>query len=79
LLGQTNYGLCAKGYGMAMHTQDLVEFGPRLRWEPLSAEQVNSLKQVTLAIPSDVGIAFPNSAALDLLADRGAQVDSTRR
>jgi trimethylamine--corrinoid protein Co-methyltransferase len=60
---------------MASITPDLVEFAPKARREPLSAEQLHSLKEATLEILSDVGVAFPSRVALDLFADSGAGVD----
>jgi trimethylamine--corrinoid protein Co-methyltransferase len=60
---------------MASFTPDLVELPRAARPDPLSAGQLDTLRQATLEILADVGVAFPSAAALDLFADAGATVD----
>jgi trimethylamine---corrinoid protein Co-methyltransferase len=47
------------------------------RLQFLSSEQLDTLQEATLEILEGTGVRFPSEKALDILADRGAQVDRT--
>ena len=48
---------------------------PRLKWDVLSAGEVERIHEATLEILGDVGIHFPSAKALDILEQGGCRVD----
>ena len=60
---------------MGSETPDIISFKSPLKYEVLSQEQLEILKQGTLSLLQDVGVHFPSQKALGTFADHGAKVD----
>jgi trimethylamine--corrinoid protein Co-methyltransferase len=48
---------------------------PRLRWDVLSASEIERVHEATLEVMQDTGIRFPSERALDILERNGCAVD----
>ena len=51
---------------------------PARRWEVLSSDELDRLREAVFAVLADVGVRFPLPRALDVLAAHGAAVDRSR-
>jgi trimethylamine--corrinoid protein Co-methyltransferase len=56
-------------------TPDIIPFTSPIRKEFLTKAELETLKEKTLYILSEVGVHFPSSKALEIFADHGALVD----
>ncbi len=56
-------------------TPDILAFKSPLKFDVLTDEQINILKQGTFHLMEEVGVRFPSKRALETFADHGAQVD----
>lgn len=48
---------------------------PRLRWEVLSASELERIHEATLEVLETVGVRFPSTRALDVLEQNGCRID----
>jgi trimethylamine--corrinoid protein Co-methyltransferase len=60
---------------MHSETADILSFNSPLKYEVLSNDQLDTLKQGTYQILDQIGTKFPSQRALQIFADHGAQVD----
>jgi trimethylamine--corrinoid protein Co-methyltransferase len=56
-------------------TPDILSFTSPIKYEVLTDDQLNILKEGTLHLLEEVGVKFPSRKALETFADHGAQVD----
>jgi trimethylamine--corrinoid protein Co-methyltransferase len=56
-------------------TPDLIPFPTTYRTKILTQQQVNEIKEGTLHLLENIGIAFPSEQALSIFSDHGADVD----
>ncbi len=60
---------------MYSETPDILGFTSPIKFEVLTDEQIETLKQGTYHLMQEVGVRFPSQTALKTFADHGAQVD----
>jgi trimethylamine--corrinoid protein Co-methyltransferase len=60
---------------MFSETPDIISISSHHKIEVLSASEIETLKNGTLQLLSDVGVYFPSQKALSIFADHGADVD----
>jgi trimethylamine--corrinoid protein Co-methyltransferase len=62
-------------YRMHSETPDILYFSSPVRFEALSAEQIDRIKAGAFHLMENVGLRFPSQSALEIFAEHGATVD----
>jgi trimethylamine--corrinoid protein Co-methyltransferase len=60
---------------MYSETPDILYFTSPVRFEALSAEQIDKIKAGAFHLMENVGVRFPSQAALEIFSEHGAQVN----
>jgi trimethylamine:corrinoid methyltransferase-like protein len=60
---------------MHSETPDIISISSHHKIEVLSSSELETIKEGTLQLLSDVGVYYPSQKALTIFADHGADVD----